>query len=401
MPQYRNAGYDTEYGFMKAIGEKGKDTVLKEYSFQRNMTWAIEPGTLQYINGQVIGMSVLGGNILRIGQDGLMSLLWENHESPLVCGLYTHSIVYREEIFFMPYLSKQIVVFNYCSGMVKQFEIHGRLPNERMSPYIYGGELFLIATESGKIYKYQNSEDVNLISNSKRRGEPLLPKRDFVEGRKRVLQKRVGNTLEFSYYDCEKNIWEKRIVPDCIFRDYIWDEEHIWYASDEAVFEIELHEDTSTIVPKKIFSFDYKKKFISFVGENKDSFLMFVEKLSGFYKFDKVSQKWEMIAFRFLDEYKNILAYQINSEALVIRQFDVCDWMIRPGERYGIFHLRSGDYKEIPLFTLEEKCRRLLNRSYIKSVWSVTSDYILMENEKEGLEFLLATIDEKKSKITY
>ena len=84
--------------------------------------------------------------------------------------------------------------------------------------------------------------------------------------------------------------------------------------------------------------------------------------------------------------------YQTNSEILILRQFDVRDWMIRPGEKYGILRLFSGDYTEIPLFTLEDSSRKLLNKSYIKSVWSVTPDNILIENEKEGPEFLMATI---------
>ena len=69
--------------------------------------------------------------------------------------------------------------------------------------------------------------------------------------------------------------------------------------------------------------------------------------------------------------------------------------MIRPGEKYGILRLFSGDYTEIPLFTLEDSSRKLLNKSYIKSVWSVTPDNILIENEKEGPEFLMATITEE------
>ena len=90
MQRRRHAGYDTEYGYVK-----GNYIVCsRRYDFQANMTWAIETGTLQYIEGQVIGMSVLGGNLLIIGQDGLMRLAWENQEAPLVCGLYTHSIVF-------------------------------------------------------------------------------------------------------------------------------------------------------------------------------------------------------------------------------------------------------------------------------------------------------------------
>ena len=56
----------------------GKETVSKVYRFQANMTWTIEPGTIQYIDEQVFGITVLGGHLLSIDQNGVMRLIWEN-----------------------------------------------------------------------------------------------------------------------------------------------------------------------------------------------------------------------------------------------------------------------------------------------------------------------------------
>lgn len=375
----------------------GKETVSKVYRFQANMTWTIEPGTIQYIDEQIFGITVLGGHLLSIDQNGVMRLIWENPEAPLICGLYTHSIVYKKKIYFMPYLSEHMISFDYRSGAIELFDLPGRLPNERMHPYIYEEELYVISTDSGKMYRYQKNEKFVLTNEFPMRGSPLLPKRDMVDGRKRVFQRKMDNYIEFSIFDCAKNTWERLLIPECPFKDFIWDENYIWYASDEAVYEIRISNEADAALPKKILNFDCKKDFVSFVMNKEDSFLMFVEKSTEFYQFQKRSKIWEKIECDFLDVDKNVLVYQTNSEILILRQFDVRDWMIRPGEKYGILRLFSGDYTEIPLFTLEDSSRKLLNKSYIKSVWSVTPDNILIENEKEGPEFLMATITEEEN----
>lgn len=359
------------------------------------MTWAIETGTLQYIEGQVIGMSVLGGNLLIIGQDGLMRLAWENQEAPLVCGLYTHSVVFKEKIFFIPYLSRQIVCFDYRSKRIASVDIPGRLPNERLYSWIQDNELYLTAIKSGRIYQYQEGKGFRLMEASWEGGDSFLPKRDLAEGRKQVLQRKTEEAIEFSVYDCVKNVSMRFTAPDCALKDFIWDEDHIWYASDEAVYEINITERSGAVMPEKIFDFDCKRDFVSFVMKGRDSFFMLAEKSNGFYEFRKSSKDWKKSEYDFLDADKNMLAYRISAERVLIRQFDIRDWMIRPGERYGIFHLFSEDYTEIPLFALEEPCAKLLDRNYIKSVWSVAPDHVLAENEREGLEFLLATLDEE------
>lgn len=371
----------------------------KKHDSWADMTWTIEPGTLKCIGESVIGMSVLGSNILSVERDGVMRLLWENNENPLVCGLYTHSIIFQKKIFFMPYLSDWILSFDYRSNEIEKFDIIERCPKESMNPYVFNGELFLIAT--GKIYKYQAGKGFYLILHCCGGSDvPFTPKRDLIEGREQVLQRKTGRNIEFFIFDCENKLWTMLAVPDCTFREFIWNENYIWYASDNAVYQIKLTENPGAVKPEKIFEFDGKKDLVSFV--EKDGFLlMFLEKTDGIYQYDTTSCKWEKKAFDFLDENKNILAYRINKRLLAIRQFDVRDWMIRPGERYGFFDIFSENYTELSLFTLENNCREVLKKNYIKSVWSVAPNHILMENERESIEFLIATVEAEGNKIFF
>lgn len=364
----------------------------KYYEYQMKMTWALEPATVHIIEGKIYGITIMGGHLLEVGADEYIHMLKRNFEAPFTCSLYSHSIVFDDKIYYMPLNSKAIMVYDYKAYSAREIALPEELSGGMLSPFVYDDSLYFIYTDVGRVYRYSEKKRFELVSDLWRGKHVLLPKRDLVSGSKRVFQRVYENRQELWIYDCEQNKWLTVMIPEGILREFIWDDKYIWYATDKGIYRIVINGGADK-KPQELFRFEAEQNFISIVeSEKKDVLYIFRKNVDGYMELNKETCEWKVTRAAYMERDENIRAYRMDKDNLLLRQFEGWDWMVRQGEKYGILNMANGQYKEIPIFQLDDNCRDILNETYINRVWAVYSDGILPENKYEGLEFLLATL---------
>lgn len=350
------------------------------------IAWALSLYTVQYIDEEIYGASVIGGNILKVDKNGITHIVWENDFSDQnIGGVFLHSVLCDGGIYFFPYLAKVIVKYDIGSNCVEKIAFIDKCDNEAIYAHIFQNEIFMFGLSTGRVWNLRSTGITCL-------NEELDLSNDFIKTRRLYEKDRVLFSDPFNrrimIYDCRSNSWiSKRISfkPEeaCIFEDDLWYIEngnlHVASAktgNDEMILEGDGdYLECSLIQTDEVtaFYFESKRRMI--------------------YKIDLESHSAFKIDLELFSENPVQWGAELGKGILFWMDSSKLGGLFYSGDRYAVIDVNDMSIKNASTATMDDEAALKIKERCLKISYSSIDDHVIFENEKENLSWFLDSLN--------
>lgn len=351
-----------------------------------NIAWAYSICTIQYIDGELYGTTVLGGNILKVDRNGVIKIIWENdYANQSEGGVFLYSVLYNDNLYFFPYMSGFIVVYNITSETIEKIPFRCKEAEEKIFAYVFHDMIYMFGLSSGRVWKLRGTEIEIINEKYKPINELSKYRKVFEDNRLFFFQ---NNSSTGMIYDCLSNSWEQIKFSSIIEDGYVSGDE-IWLLEKGNLhcYSKKTNKDEFVISG----SGEESSSYILQVDENR--LLMFDSIAKKIYKIEMNTRSVEQVKEKIL--FDNTIQWGIELGGGISLLIDInnLDWMLRGNEKYLLLEMESMTIKEIPMFNMALTTKELINERYSCIAWRISQDNLISENNNEDLPFLIDSIN--------
>lgn len=350
-----------------------------------NIAWAYSINTVQYINNAIYGATVLGGNILKTELNGTSVIVWENdYSDPHKGGVFLYSLVFNQKFYLFPYSSDYIVIFDIYTYEVEKVFFEDKGKEEKIYPHIFEEKIIMFGLDSGCVWELGNSI---LRIDAKNQSFGNLFKLRGVVGERYTLFYGIEKKVAV-IYDCKNHGWISFETFDYVNAGFA-EGEYIWYIAGNRLFR----QSIETKSYSEILTIPDAVSNVSMTRIDECQICVVENDGDRTYLIDKQTLDVRRIRFDFISNGNNHAMVGLDRGYLFFADFKILDWMIWKGDKYVICDMRDQSVYDIPIFNMEDRTKQMIDERYARIVWKIAPNKMLQENDKEGLELLIKSLN--------
>lgn len=350
-----------------------------------DIAWAYSLNTVQFIDNAIYGATVLGGNILRTEIGGTSEIIWENdYSNPHKGGVFLYSLLYCGKLYLFPYISEYIVIYDISKQTVEKIYFEDKGKNEKIYPHRFEKKILMFGLDTGRVWEL--GEEILKVNDMNQEAGKLFKYKGII-GERYTLFYGIERKLA-AVFDCKNLCWIIIHMPDFIKGGFA-EGKLLWYAAGDKFYKHDIETESYT----EIAHISEECSSVSVVRTNDNAILIVEDKGNGVYLLNKETQSVQEIYINFFLEHNLHVAVEIDGSYCILADYKKLDWMLWNGDKYAVYNATDMSVTDIPIFNMDNRTEWMINERYARIAWDLAPNETIHENEKEGLKFLIDSLE--------